>query len=257
MKTIIVTQQEPFYIPIFVDKVLSESKGIVGILIIPGIPGGFKLGSYAKRLYDVFGLKDFLIYGALFTYYNFLILISRWRRTQFPHSVQSVAQRNAIPVYRLKNINSRKAVELIKSISPGILVSVASPQIFNKELISLANHTINIHAALLPQYQGMMPSFWALADGKQRTGVTVHYMDEHIDTGDIILQIPIDISPEDTLHSLQRKVAEKGAIALIEALAMIEEGRTIRICPSGPSSYYSFPTKEAAVKFRQHGRKFI
>lgn len=257
MRTVIVTQQEPFYIPMLVEKVLSELKSIVGIIILPGIPSGFNLVSYVKGLYDVFSLRDFLIYGALFTYYKMHDLTSRWRRNQFPHSIQSVARRNAVPVYRLKSINSRKALELVKSLSPEIIISVASPQIFNKRLISLANHVVNIHAALLPQYQGMMPSFWVLADGKERTGVTIHYMDEHIDTGDIILQRPIDISPEDTLHSLQRKVAKTGAVALLEALAMIEENRVTRICPSGPSSYYSFPTKEAAIKFRQRGRKFI
>lgn len=257
MRAVIVTQEEPFYIPIFMGKVLSESKGVVAVILLPGIPKGFSHISYIKRLYEVFGLKDFLAYGALFTYYRFLDLVDRWLQAKRSYSIHSVARRNSIPIYKLKSINSLKALDLLKSLSPEVLISVASPQIFKKQLISVAKHTINVHAALLPQYRGMMPSFWVLAHGEETTGVTVHYMNEYIDTGDFVLQKTIDISPQDTLHSLQIKVANVGAIALLEALEKIKKSDSPKITPQEKGSYYSFPTKEAAKKFKSRGRRFI
>jgi len=121
----------------------------------------------------------------------------------------------------------------------------------------LARHVINIHAALLPKYRGMMPCFWVLAKGEEKTGVTVHYLNEHVDDGNIILQNTIDISPQDTLHSLQSKVANVGAAVLLESLQRIERGNLDGIVRQGDGSYYSFPTKEATKEFRSRGRRFI
>ena len=85
----------------------------------------------------------------------------------------------------------------------------------------------------------------------------MHYVNEHIDTGGIILQKTIDISPQDTLHSLQTKVADEGAIALLEALGKIKEGNVTKVIPQDAGSYNVFPTKEGAKAFRGRGRRFI
>ncbi|MDP1340831.1 formyltransferase family protein, partial [Klebsiella variicola] len=69
----------------------------------------------------------------------------------------------------------------------------------------------------------MMPSFWVLAKGEKNTGVTAHYVTEHIDSGEIILQRSIDIGSDETLHSLQTKVAHEGAMVLVEAIKKINK----------------------------------
>ena len=258
MKTVIVTQEEPFYIPVLLGKVLTEYDRVVAVIILPPIPKGFTAVSYVRRLYEVFGLKDFLAYGALFTHHKFLDLLSRLRQFKRFYSVKTAVTRNSIPLYRLNNINNPESLNLLKSLEPEIIISVASPQIFKKEIVNLAKHAINIHAALLPQYRGMMPSFWVLAKGEEKTGVTVHYMNENIDTGNIIFQKAIDISLEDTLHSLQNRVASEGATALLEALNRIEKSDDIEVSLNrGEASYHSFPTKEGAKEFRARGRRFI
>ena len=257
MKTVIVTQDEPFYIPVFLGKVLTEYKSIIAVVILPGIPKGFTTVSYFKRLYDVFGPRDFFAYGALFIYYKTLDFLSCYKRFKRFYSVENAAKRNSIPVYKLQDINIRESLKLLSVLEPEIIVSVASPQIFKGELLNLAKYTVNMHAALLPQYRGMMPSFWVLAKGEERTGVTAHYVDDNIDTGNIIIQKTIDISPQDTLHSLQNKVAQDGALVLLEALERIRIGNDIGITPQEGGSYYSFPTKEAAKEFRGRGRRLI
>jgi len=102
-----------------------------------------------------------------------------------------------------------------------------------------------------------MPSFWVLAKGEARTGVSVHYIDENIDTGNVILQKVIDISQKDTLHSLQTKVAITGSSALLEALHFIKNGAGAGITPKVEGSYFPFPTREAAKELRARGRRTI
>ena len=257
MRVVIVTQEDPFYMPIFLGKALAEFKEVVAIVILPRKAKRFGLLLSAKELYSAFGLRDFLAYGTLFVWYKLLDLLTRWRQPKRFYSVQSVARRNSISVHKLKNINHPESLNLLKALDPEVIVSVASPQIFKKEVIGLPKYAINTHGALLPKYRGKMPSFWVLAKGEEKTGVTVHYIDENIDAGDIILQRAIDISPQETLHSLQNKIAKVGAVTLLEALEKIEKGDTAGIPPIGESSYYSFPTKEAAREFRSRGRGFI
>lgn len=260
MKAVIVTQEEPYYLPLFMGTVLSQFKEVIAIIILPGIPTGFTPISYIKRLYGVFGLKAFLIYGTLFVYYKLLALLSQWIKFRRFYSVRSAGRGNSVPVYKLKNVNAPESLNLLRSLAPDIIISVAAPQIFRKELLNLARHTVNIHAALLPKHRGMLPSFWVLAKGEEKTGITVHYINEHIDKGEIILQKIIDISPQDTLHLLQNKVANEGAIALLEALGKlgkVKEGRVIGLTTQGVGSYNAFPTKEDAKVFRDRGRRFI
>ncbi len=257
MKAVIITQEEPFYLPVFMSKILAEYKQVIAVFIVPGLPKGITFLSYMKRIYGIFGFRDFLVYGAVFFHHKVADLLSRFKQSKRLYSVKSVALRNSIPVYKLRNINEPNSLSFLKTLAPEIIISVACPQIFKKELISIAKHCINIHAALLPENRGRMPSFWALAKGETRTGVTVHYIDEKIDTGAIIVQKTINISPKETLYSLQNKVANTGAMALLEALDKIEKGDTVGIPQKGGGSYYSFPTKEAARAFRARGHRII
>jgi methionyl-tRNA formyltransferase len=141
-----------------------------------------------------------------------------------------------------------------------LIVSVACPQIFKKELLSVpAKGAINIHGSLLPDYQGLLPSFWVLARGESRTGVTVHFIDEHIDHGDIIMQELVPIREDDTVHSLvMRSKIGVGKHVLVEAIGRIERGEvTPRKMDMSRSRYFSFPDAEAVRQFRAAGRRFI
>ena len=184
-------------------------------------------------------------------------MISRIKKLSRYYSIKGLAKGYGIPVYTMKNINEKKTINLLKSLAPDILISVAAPQVFKKKVLSIAKYTINSHAALLPEYQGMMPSFWVLARGEKRTGVTVHHMNSEIDKGNIIIQNSIDITPSDTLHSLQAKVAHTGAESLLEALEKVNNGTANGTPPKGKGSYYSFPTREASRMLREKGRKYI
>ena len=257
MSIVIVTQEEPFYIPLMMNRITNIITDISAIIILPGLPHGFTTFSYFKRLYDVFGPIDFIKYGMLFAHHSAIDIFSRVLQLNFLYSVKSIAKRRNIPLFCVKDINSAESLSLLKRLSPEIIISIASPQIFKRDLIRSAKHTLNIHAALLPNNRGMMPSFWAMAKGEPETGVTVHYVDENIDTGDIIIQKKIVIEPNETLHTLQTKVADIGSVALIDAVRILHEGTIVPIRPRGEGSYFSFPTKEGAKQFRKRGKRFI
>jgi len=257
VRIVIVTQEEPFYIPILLRNLLNRQQNIDGIILLPDLPHGFTRLSYFKRLFDVFGPIDFLKFGILYVHYKLADAIAVvWVLNRY-YSVESTAKKWNIPLYILKDINSQEALRILKMLEPDILISVAASQIFKKDAIRSSKHTINIHAALLPHNKGMMPSFWALANGETETGITVHYVDEDIDAGDILFQRAFEISPDDTLHSLQTKVAHFGSDALIEVITMLENGKMETRKPQGEESYFSFPTKAAAQAFRARGRRFI
>jgi methionyl-tRNA formyltransferase len=257
MRIVIVTQEEPLYIPICLNNIMKTFKSdTVAIITLPGIPYGYNYITYLKKLYDIFGYLDFIKYGFLFlkyAIYNYLF----FEHGRF-YSVNKIAKKYNVPLYSINNINSVKSYELIKGLKPDYILSVAAPQIFKKQIIDLSKHAINVHGAMLPLYKGMMPGFWVLAKGERVTGVTLHYIDENIDHGDIILQREIEIDAKETFHSMQTKIAVVGGIVVEEGIRKLEQNEYDLIKPNMLSnSYYSLPTTEAVKVFRRRGYKFI
>ena len=116
---------------------------------------------------------------------------------------------------------------------------------------------INVHPALLPRNRGLFPYFWALANGDDESGVTVHWVDPSFDTGAILVQKPLSISADDTVISLAEKSAELGADLLVEAVNLIIQGDPPRNAQDvTAASYYSWPSSEAVRRFYQRGRRY-
>jgi methionyl-tRNA formyltransferase len=146
---------------------------------------------------------------------------------------------------------------LSREIDPDLLISVANPRILKAQVLNVPRlGCINLHPSLLPSYRGPAPDFWVLACGENETGVTVHYMDEGIDTGEIILQSRLAIRPHDTPHSLRVRAMRLGANMLLDALDLIESGSVATTPNDGAqSSYQSLPTIEDARRLRKQGRR--
>jgi methionyl-tRNA formyltransferase len=137
------------------------------------------------------------------------------------------------------------------------VISVSCPQIFGKELLRLPPlGCINVHSAVLPNYRGVLPTFWALANGESSTGVTVHYMTPGIDGGEIIDQRIIPIGADETLRSLMVRCKVAAADAILETVSRLEDG-SISTSPNPPDegSYYSFPQREDVLQFKAQGRR--
>ena len=260
MKIFIFTQEEPFFLPKFFERVLSErAEDIKGIVLLSPLPPGSNRLESVKKIYGLYGLSVFIKQGMSLVKFNILNQCSRLKLVPPKYSVCAIAQKYDIPVYRPNNINSKEFRLFLKEEEPDLIISASATQIFKKELLSLPKlGCVNVHGGMLPKYRGMMPSFWAMLNGEKYAGVTVHYMTSEFDDGDIISQDKVEILPTDTLASLISKSKALGTELLLEAIALIENGN-VEPKPNRKklATYFSFPTKEDGKKFRKRGRKFL
>lgn len=258
MRIVIATQEEPFYLPPFLERLVAARGPDIAAMVVLR-PFNESLWAVGQRLYDFLGPWDFAVECAHFAAAKGLNLLNRVRPLSRPYSAADVCRRHAIPLYTPASINAPAFVAFLRDeLRPDLLVSVAASQVFKAPVLAAPRlGCINVHAAPLPRYQGMMPNFWALRHGETATAVTVHYMVEKLDAGDILLQRPVPILPDDSLESLIVRSKQIGVEALLEAIAQIEAG-TAQAAPmnAAGASYYSFPKRADGQALRAQGRRF-
>lgn len=173
-------------------------------------------------------------------------------------SLRKIKERYKIPIVDTKDINSTETIAVIKRWQPDIIISIYINQLIKRQLISLPLlGSLNIHPSLLPRNGGLIPYFWAIANGDKESGVTLHWLDEEFDTGDILLQEQINIETDDTVASLSFKSAQVGAKLIARGLDAIEKGDPPRIQQDlKNASYYSWPRPQDLERFRHNGGKF-
>jgi methionyl-tRNA formyltransferase len=133
--------------------------------------------------------------------------------------VKGLAGNHALPVYQPLKVREAQFIGEVRSLAPELIVVVAFGQILPRALLDIPPlGCVNVHASLLPAYRGAAPINWALINGETVTGVTIMLLDEGMDTGDILLQQPVAILPEDTTATLHDRLAVSGAALLGEAL---------------------------------------
>jgi methionyl-tRNA formyltransferase len=139
--------------------------------------------------------------------------------------VKRVALQHGLQVFQPATLKSPDAVEHIRSSAPDIIVLAAFGLIVPVEILKIPPFgCLNVHPSLLPRHRGPTPIQTAIAQGDEVTGVTIMLMDEGIDTGPILRQASLPISPTDTCESLTKKLADLGARLLIETLPLWYRG---------------------------------
>lgn len=150
-----------------------------------------------------------------------------------PPRVKTRALAARIPVLQPERI--RDAVAELQSLRADVFVVVAYGQILPRGVLDVPEKAcLNIHASLLPRHRGASPIQAAIREGDAETGVTIMWMDEGLDTGDILLSIPVAILPEDTGATLHDRLAETAPGCLMRALHEIAAGGAPRT-PQDPS----------------------
>ena len=130
----------------------------------------------------------------------------------------------------LKVRKNEEFIEKIKNINPDLIVVVAYGKIIPKEILDIPRYgCVNVHGSLLPNYRGAAPIQWSVLNGDKETGITTMYMDEGMDTGDIILQEKVEIGEDETTGELWDRLSNVGAKLLVETVKKIEEGIAPRI----------------------------
>jgi methionyl-tRNA formyltransferase len=137
--------------------------------------------------------------------------------------VKGAAERYHIPVLQPPRVKDPSFLETLKQFLPDLIVVAAFGQILPKEVLNFPPlGCINVHPSLLPKYRGAAPLNWTLIHGETRTGVTIMYMDEGLDTGDILLQEETPIDPEETFGHLHDRLSTLGADLLLQAIGLLE-----------------------------------
>lgn len=155
----------------------------------------------------------------------------------------------AIPILQPARIKDRQPVQEIRALEPDVIVVMAYGQILPRDVLEIPRVAcLNLHASLLPRWRGAAPIQAAIAAGDLQTGITVMYMDEGLDTGDIFLKREINILPSDTGGSLHDRLAQIAPEALLESLRLLASGNVQRIPQENALASYAPKLK------REHGQ---
>jgi methionyl-tRNA formyltransferase len=153
------------------------------------------------------------------------------------------------PIFQPARIKDPQAIEDIRDITPDVIVVMAYGQILPRDVLEIPRLAcLNLHASLLPRWRGAAPIQAAIAAGDRETGITAMYMDEGLDTGDILLQRNVEILPNDTGRSLHDRLAQIAPEALLESLRLVAAGKAPRIPQDNARATYASKLK------REHGR---
>ena len=170
----------------------------------------------------------------------------RGRKVEFP-AVKKAALELGLPVYQPKSLRKKAVIEEIRSLKADAIVVAAYGKILPKEVLEAAEYgCFNVHASLLPAYRGAAPVEWAILNGETETGVTIMQMNEGLDTGDILLKIPVPIEDTDTGESLTLKLSGAGNEGLLKILRDAADGelKPEKQPEESPTPYASMLDKE-------------
>lgn len=140
-----------------------------------------------------------------------------------PTPVKSKALELGIPVIEVEDLKSPEFESKLKTLNVDLFVVVAF-RILPKNILEIPKiGSVNLHASLLPKYRGAAPIHWAVMNGEEKTGCTIFFLDEKVDTGQIILQKEVEIDDNETTGSVYSKLMIEGASTLLNALNQIEK----------------------------------
>jgi len=143
-----------------------------------------------------------------------------------PPPVKVVALTHGIPVFQPEKIRKEEELAKILLLQPDLIVTAAFGQILPKKLLDAPKFgCINVHASLLPELRGGAPIHYAIMQGKKKTGVTIMYMVEKLDAGDILTSVEVPIAEDDNVGILHEKLSTAGSKLLSETLPLLLAGR--------------------------------
>jgi len=142
-----------------------------------------------------------------------------------PSPIKVFCEENDLPVLQPPNLKDPVLITQLRKIAPDVMVVVAF-RMLPKDVWSIPpNGTFNLHASLLPKYRGAAPIHWAIINGEQQTGVTTFFVNEQIDTGEIITQKSLSIGLDENTGQLSNRLEELGATLTLETLDLIATNR--------------------------------
>jgi glycosyltransferase involved in cell wall biosynthesis/folate-dependent phosphoribosylglycinamide formyltransferase PurN len=247
LRIVYLTTDDPLYLPTFFDRVLGEHHARTeAVYIAPPLFKNQSTWQATLRYIRTFGMPAAAQLTAR-------VLDAKYRR----RSIGTVCQKWGVHSAIVRDVNAPEFLDELRALSPDVIISVSCPLIFRKPLIELPPRGIlNLHGAILPQYRGVMPAFRMMANGEKKAGVSIYFVNEDIDAGDLCGQRIFDIEDRDSLDSFLVRSKAIAADLLLDVLRQMEDG-TVTSTPLNLSlgSYYRWPDQVAVTQFRMRGRK--
>lgn len=246
INVVYLTTDDPLYLPAFFERVLSARADTAATFVVPPL--------YKNQSARAAAWRYFRTFGAAAT----VSLAARTARAKVRgRSIARVCERHGVLCERIPDVNDPSFLDRLRGLGTELIVSVSCPQIFRKPLIELAPRgCLNIHGAILPRYRGVMPSFWMLANGEKQAGVSIFFVNEDIDAGELCGQRVFEISEDETLDAFLQRSKTVAAELLVEVLGEIEAGSVSQTpLDLSKGSYYSWPAREDVRRFRAAGRR--
>ena len=246
-------------VPVLVERLPGK---IVGICLSRRFGGKYgSVWAQATRNFNRSGF-GFVVYTSLQTllFYPMSFIaqaIDRLRRCPSPlYPLRQLARRNGIPIFSTRDPNNQGVVERIRSLKPDLIVICYFDRVVRRQVLEIPGcGVINVHPGLLPENRGPVPNVWAVINGSDQVGATVHYVDgETLDTGPILKSAAIARDPHESVLTLDCQLLRLGARLAAEVVTEIENGTT-QETPQDPNAgrYFSFPTRADLQGFSQRG----
>ena len=261
MKIEFLTQDDPVYILPFFDEFFRNyyDRFEISGVFCSRTMGDRRRLQLLKELLSLYGLTGFVRLVGRAILARLLGKFSASKQSQSFHSLKQLCRTFDVPYSRMMNPNDAEFVSEVKRRGADMIVSVACPHILKAPILSVPpKGCINIHCAPLPNYKGMMPTFWQMFHGERSVGLTIHYMVPKVDEGAALLQELLEIQPNETLDHLIRRSKRHSAHCMARVLGEIEAGSAKpTVLDDLEGSYFTFPTFVQIREFQRKGFKAI
>jgi len=190
--------------------------------------------------------------------YGLAVLFSFFRKDGFLPG-WLLAHRLKIPILTCKDINAPEVLDFLREKQPDILVSAYFHQIIRPPILKIPRlGVLNIHPGWLPDYRGVMNYFWVLRNEEQSGGVSIHWIDEGIDTGGLLARVRFTITPQMTQHQVLMKTAILGSRLLQQIARRLARNEAIPVITVSEEDarYYSLPGPQAFDEYFRRRRFF-
>lgn len=256
MRILIITMEDPLYtISFFKDIIQKRHNNIVALAIAEG--DRMKIGKKRSKIMYLFTLL--LIMGMPFfiqnTWKTLLFKIKKKLAGYFSFiktpSLSTIAGEYSIPVFFISDPNSADFITQINTMNIDIIIN-QSQHILKKNLLGIPKiGTLNRHNALLPKNRGRLTPFWVLFKNEKETGVSIHFVNEGIDAGPILVQEKFKIEKNDTFKKIVEKNYSLASKCMLKALDLLEKGNYVLMeNDNNQATVNSVPTFKDALNYR-------
>ena len=256
MKIAILAMDDPLYTNSFIKDIIDSRAD--DIILYTYVTKGDRMTIGKKNSKFKYLISLFLIIGLFaFTKNSFITIIHKFKKILSNYgllkdpTVYNYAKKIGIEVKKIINPNSKKFCEYLENLKPDIIIN-QSQSFIKKRLLNIPKvGIINRHNALLPKNRGRLTPFWVLFKEEIETGVSIHFLEEKLDAGDIIVQKKFPINSGDNFNTIVQKNYHLAGKAMLEALDLLEKGN-YDLIPNDDeyATYNTIPTLKEAWEYR-------